>query len=101
MAGKAKRMAAHVQKMKDKRSKKQSNALKYFSRVGTDANKKKKGVGGRLSTRMLARCGGGCGNIGCTKCSMIARKAAQNLLVRTVGALKADQMCEARGWRNW
>lgn len=98
MSGKAKRNAAHVQKMKDKRSKKASNAAKYFSRVGTDANRKKKGVGGRLSNRMNARCSGGCGNIGCTKCSAIARVAAQNLLVRTVGPQKADQMCEKRGW---
>jgi hypothetical protein len=98
MAGKAKRMAAHVQKMKDKRSKKQANAAKYSSRVGTDANKKKKGIGGRLSTRMLARCSGGCGNIGCTKCSQIARMGEHNRLVRSVGPAKADQMCEARGW---
>ena len=98
MAGKAKRTAARELRRKQKANRKASNASRHLSKIGTDDNKKKKGVGGRLANRMTARCSGGCGNIGCTKCSAIARKAAQNLLVRTVGPNKADRMCEERGW---
>ncbi len=98
MAGKAKRTAARELRRKQKAQRKASNRSKYSPRIGTDDNKKKKGIGGRLAGRMTARCAGGCGNIGCCKCSAIARKAAQNLLVRMVGPAKADQMCEARGW---
>ena len=98
MAGKAKRTAARMERRKQKANRKAQNRSNYSGRVGTDANKKKKGVGGRLSNRTLARCSGCCGNIGCTKCSPIARKGAQNLLVRTVGPNKADRMCEERGW---
>lgn len=100
MSGKAKRNAAHVQKMKDKRSKKASNAAKYFSRVGTDANRKKKGVGGRLSNRMNARCSGGCGNIGCTKCSQVARKASSALHCRIVGPFEARKLADKQGWSD-
>jgi hypothetical protein len=98
MAGKAKRTAARELRRKQKAQRKASNASKFRSNIGTDSNKKKKGVGGRLSTRMLARCSGGCGNIGCTKCSQIARMGEHNRLVRSVGPFRADQMCEARGW---
>lgn len=98
MAGRAKRNAARMERRKQKANRKAANAAKYSSRVGTDSNKKKKGIGGKQAKQMLARCSGGCGNIGCTRCSQIARVGAHKLLARIVGPQKADRMCEARGW---
>lgn len=91
--------AARAKRASNKRAMKAANQKRWSEYAGTDSNRKKRQNSRRMSLGLTKHQhpNGACGNIGCLKCSSVARVAKVRLTMKTGGLYHAQKAADRLG----
>jgi len=96
---KASKSLARAKRAANKRAAKAANQKRWSEFAGTETNRKKRQNSRRLSYGLTKHThpNGACGNIGCLKCSTVAKTAKVRLVMKTGGMFHAQRAADRLG----